>query len=135
MKGFNASHEVVKFVELLIRFCLGRYVVLVRVPHIFNTLASADEMLTRLPRVVWAADDLMRDPASLPTLLLAEEASRSMKVVFSGEGGDEAFAGYGRYRTGAMERFLKGMLFPGTGGFRSRGDLRGGVAQQLLECS
>ena len=93
---------------------------------------TADEMLTRLPRVVWAADDLMRDPASLPTLLLAEEASRSMKVVFSGEGGDEAFAGYGRYRTGAMERFLKGMLFPGTGGFRSRGDLRGGVAQQLL---
>lgn len=93
---------------------------------------TADDMLTRLPQVVWAADDLMRDPASLPTLLLAEEASRSMKVVFSGEGGDEAFAGYGRYRTGAMERLLKGMLFPGTGGFRSRGDLRGGVAQQLL---
>lgn len=93
---------------------------------------TADDMLTRLPQVVWAADDLMRDPASLPTLLLAEEASRSMKVVFSGEGGDEAFAGYGRYRTGAIERFLKGMLFPGTGGFRSRGDLRGGVAKQLL---
>ncbi len=93
---------------------------------------GADEMLSRLPQVVWAADDLMRDPASLPTLLLAEEASRSMKVVFSGEGGDESFAGYGRYRTGAVERFLKNMAFPGTGGFRSRGDLRGGAARQLL---
>ena len=44
-----------------------------------------------------------------------------MKVVFSGEGGDESFAGYGRYRTGAVERFLKNIAFPGTGGFRSRG--------------
>ena len=93
---------------------------------------GADDMLSRLPQVVWAADDLMRDPASLPTLLLAEEASQSMKVVFSGEGGDESFAGYGRYRTGALERFLKNIAFPGTGGFRSRGDLRGGAARQLL---
>ena len=93
---------------------------------------GADDMLSRLPQVVWAADDLMRDPASLPTLLLAEEASRSMKVVFSGEGGDESFAGYGRYRTGAVERFLKNIAFPGTGGFRSRGDLRGGAARRLL---
>ena len=93
---------------------------------------GADDMLSRLPQVVWAADDLMRDPASLPTLLLAEEASQSMKVVFSGEGGDESFAGYGRYRAGAVERFLKNIAFPGTGGFRSRGDLRGGAARQLL---
>ena len=93
---------------------------------------GADDMLSRLPQVVWAADDLMRDPASLPTLLLAEEASQSMKVVFSGEGGDESFAGYGRYRTGAVERVLKSIAFPGTGGFRSRGDLRGGAARQLL---
>ncbi len=93
---------------------------------------GADDMLSRLPQVVWAADDLMRDPASLPTLLLAEEASQSMKVVFSGEGGDESFAGYGRYRTGAVERLFKSIAFPGTGGFRSRGDLRGGAARQLL---
>jgi len=93
---------------------------------------GADDMLSRLPQVVWAADDLMRDPASLPTLLLAEEASQSMKVVFSGEGGDESFAGYGRYRTGAVERLVKSIAFPGTGGFRSRGDLRGGAARQLL---
>ena len=91
-----------------------------------------EDMLSRLPQVVWAADDLMRDPASLPTLLLAEEASQSMKVVFSGEGGDESFAGYGRYRTGPVERFFKNIAFPGTGGFRSRGDLRGGAARQLL---
>ena len=93
---------------------------------------TPDDLLARLVQTVWAADDLMRDPANLPTLLLAEEASKTMKVVFSGEGGDESFAGYGRYRTGAAERFMKRCLFPGTGGFRARGDLRGSIANQLL---
>ena len=93
---------------------------------------DADAMLERFVYTVWAADELMRDPATLPTSLLAETASREMKVVFSGEGGDEAFAGYGRYRTGALERRLKQLLFPGTGGFRARGDLRGSLAKRLL---
>ena len=93
---------------------------------------TPDTLLSRLLQTVWAADDLMRDPANLPTLLLAEEAAKTMKVVFSGEGGDESFAGYGRYRTGIAERFMKRCLFPGTGGFRARGDLRGSVARQLL---
>ena len=93
---------------------------------------TPDALLSRLLQTVWAADDLMRDPANLPTLLLAEEASKTMKVVFSGEGGDESFAGYGRYRTGVAERFIKSCLFPGTGGFRARGDLRGSMASQLL---
>jgi len=93
---------------------------------------TADELLNRLTRVAWAADDLMRDPASLPTLLLAEEASQTMKVVFSGEGGDETFAGYGRYRSGPVERFFKRLIAPGTGGFRSRGDIRGRLGEQLL---
>ena len=93
---------------------------------------TPDALLSRLLQTVWAADDLMRDPANLPTLLLAEEASKTMKVVFSGEGGDESFAGYGRYRTGFAERFIKRCLFPGTGGFRARGDLRGSIANELL---
>ncbi len=86
---------------------------------------AAQAMLERLPHSVWAADELMRDFASLPTSLLAEEAGRELKVVFSGEGGDEAFAGYGRYRASALESGLKNLLAPGTGGFRTSGDFRG----------
>jgi asparagine synthase (glutamine-hydrolysing) len=77
----------------------------------------------RLPRMVWAADDLMRDYACLPTLALAEAAGRELKVVFSGEGGDEAFAGYGRYRPDFFERTFKALRYPGSGGFRVRGEL------------
>ncbi|PCK10059.1 MAG: asparagine synthase (glutamine-hydrolyzing) [Alteromonadaceae bacterium] len=56
-----------------------------------------DMLFNRIVHSIWAADDLMRDYASLPTHMLAETAGRDLKVVFSGEGGDEAFAGYRRY--------------------------------------
>lgn len=82
-------------------------------------------MLHRLPGTVWAADELMRDNANLPTALLAEAAAKELKVVFSGEGGDEAFAGYGRYRLPRAERWLNDLLAPGSGGFRTRGMMRG----------
>lgn len=84
---------------------------------------DAQAVFRRLPRSVWAADDLMRDYACLPTLALAEAAGRELKVVFSGEGGDEAFAGYGRYRPDFFERTFKSLRFPGSGGFRVRPEL------------
>ncbi len=78
----------------------------------------------RLVHTVWSADDLMRDYASLPTDLLAQHASRELKVVFTGEGGDEVFAGYGRYRKSALQRWAKNLITPGSGGFRTRGHWR-----------
>lgn len=93
---------------------------------------DGQSMLRRLAYSVWSADDLMRDFANLPTSLLAEEAGAELKVVFSGEGGDEAFAGYGRYRAGRLERFFKDLLQPGSGGFRTGGNFRGGLPRQLF---
>jgi asparagine synthase (glutamine-hydrolysing) len=61
-----------------------------------------------LPRVAWAMDDPTSDYAILPTLKLAEAAKGTLKVVLTGEGGDELFAGYGRYR-----RALRPPLFGG----------------------
>jgi len=83
------------------------------------------DLLEVMPHTVWAADELMRDYANLPTALLAEHAAEEVKVVFSGEGGDEVFGGYGRYRAPWPERTLKAMLAPGSGGFRTRGTFRG----------
>ncbi|MCG5534583.1 asparagine synthase (glutamine-hydrolyzing) [Ectothiorhodospira mobilis] len=85
---------------------------------------SRDQVFGRLVHSIWATDDLMRDYACLPTSLLSETAARDLKVVFSGEGGDEAFAGYRRYRL-SPERRIKALLHPGSGGFRTRGQWRG----------
>jgi asparagine synthase (glutamine-hydrolysing) len=87
--------------------------------HRAITLTPA-QIFARLPHSVWAVDDLMRDYACLPTSILAQTAAASLKVVFSGEGGDEAFAGYRRYRPSPVERWPKGLRHPGSGGFRTR---------------
>jgi len=82
---------------------------------------NAEELLTRLPYAVWAGDDLSADYANLPVSLLAERAGAELKVVFSGEGGDEVFAGYGRYRPLWLKRRMAQLAHPGSGGFRTRG--------------
>ncbi|HTT75806.1 MAG TPA: asparagine synthase (glutamine-hydrolyzing) [Candidatus Binataceae bacterium] len=49
------------------------------------------------PRVAAALDDPTTDAAALPTYLLAKAAKDHVKVVLTGEGGDEIFCGYSRY--------------------------------------
>jgi asparagine synthase (glutamine-hydrolysing) len=90
-------------------------------------------LFDHLPFAVWAADDFIIDPAILPTSLLAREVARDFKVVFSGEGGDELFAGYGRYRRSRLQRWLANLRSPGSGGFRTRGLLGGEWRRRLLE--
>lgn len=47
----------------------------------------------------WAQvfDEPLGDQAALPTMLLSQLTSRSVKVVLTGEGADEVFAGYSNY--------------------------------------
>ena len=53
-----------------------------------------------LPAVASAVDDPATDYAMLPTYKLAAAAhADGLKVILSGEGGDELFGGYGRYRS------------------------------------
>ncbi|HKJ72219.1 MAG TPA: asparagine synthase (glutamine-hydrolyzing), partial [Gammaproteobacteria bacterium] len=82
---------------------------------------DSQRLWRHLPHAVWAADELMGDYANAPTSLLARAAGRELKVVFTGEGGDEVFAGYGRYRSRGLQRWLRALAAPGTGGFRTRG--------------
>lgn len=53
---------------------------------------------TLVPEVAAALDTPIGDQALLPVYWLAREASRHAKVVLTGEGADEVFAGYGYYR-------------------------------------
>jgi asparagine synthase (glutamine-hydrolysing) len=59
---------------------------------------SEQEVLHNLANFAWAADEPVADPAMLPTYLLAQTAARDVKVVLTGEGADEIFAGYPYYR-------------------------------------
>ncbi len=66
------------------------------------------DFIELLPKVVAALDDPVADYASLPTYKLGQSAAAAgLKVVLCGEGGDELFAGYGRYRS-ATRAWWKG---------------------------
>ena len=78
-----------------------------------------------LPRAAAAMDDPAADYAVLPTFKLAETAKAAgLKVVLSGEGGDELFGGYGRYRRAARSRLFGGRRMRATGMLQGLGVLR-----------
>jgi asparagine synthase (glutamine-hydrolysing) len=57
-----------------------------------------------LPRVVWHLDE-PADALSVCTFHIAELASRYVKVVLGGDGGDELFGGYDRYYGNVYARY------------------------------
>jgi asparagine synthase (glutamine-hydrolysing) len=69
---------------------------------------TEQDFYTYLPFVVASMDDPAADYAIVPSWLLAREAAKELKVVLCGEGGDELFAGYGRYRSVMRPRLFGG---------------------------
>lgn len=91
----------------------------------FNEVGfGARDFWALLPRVAVAMDDPAADYATLPTFLLAQTARQSLKVVLTGEGGDEIFGGYGRYRSVMRPWWLGGKVLRGKGTFARLGVLR-----------
>jgi asparagine synthase (glutamine-hydrolysing) len=96
---------------------------------------TKNDFWTTLPEIAAAMDDPVADYAILPTYVLAKEAARHVKVVLCGEGGDELFAGYGRYRTVLRPRWFGGRkmrhrgLLDDLGVLRVPNDWRQGVEE------
>lgn len=63
-----------------------------------EVLFGIDDFRLLLPQIAAYMDDPVTDYAVLPTWKLAAVAASEQKVVLCGEGADELFAGYGRYK-------------------------------------
>ncbi len=67
-----------------------------------NLLVESRQLADCLPSVVWHHDEPLTHPNTLPIFLLSSMAKQHVKVVLTGEGCDEFFGGYPRYRVGAI---------------------------------
>jgi len=55
------------------------------------------DAISVIPRLVWHYGEPFADPSAVPTYYVSEIARRKVTVALNGDGGDEAFMGYGRY--------------------------------------
>ncbi|MFH1850644.1 MAG: asparagine synthase (glutamine-hydrolyzing) [archaeon] len=55
------------------------------------------ESLKELPKIIWHLDEPMADLATVPVYCMSEQAKKKVKVVLTGEGNDEIWAGYPYY--------------------------------------
>lgn len=75
-------------------------------------VVSPDDVRELIPEVVGRLGEPFADQSLLPTYVVSRETSQNVKVALSGDGADELFAGYGKYRGEFYSRYYRAIPGP-----------------------
>ena len=73
-----------------------------------EVVIGRDDFFDALPQLIWHEDEPISWPSSVSLYFVSRLAAEQVKVVLTGEGSDELFGGYARYRIYILnQRLLK----------------------------
>jgi asparagine synthase (glutamine-hydrolysing) len=71
-----------------------------------HSLIGNPDLLDYLPKIVSHYGEPFADKSALPSFFLCDQISKHLKVALNGDGGDELFAGYPKYRNRSALKIL-----------------------------
>ena len=78
--------------------------------EIFKIYPTANDFIDLIPKLIYYLDEPVAGPGVLPQYMVSKQASKEVKVILGGQGGDEIFGGYARYIVAYFEQALKGAI-------------------------
>jgi asparagine synthase (glutamine-hydrolysing) len=129
VKTFAVGYRQSKFSELSYAARVARTI---GTEH-YETTVGMDDFLGALPRLIWHEDEPLAWPSSVSLYFVSKLAAEQVKVVLTGEGSDELFAGYERYRAQLFNERAASVYRIVPAGIRRR--IRALTASRLLGAS
>lgn len=98
VRTFSVGFDVPGFSELPYARLVARHFGTIH----HQLILTGDELIQNWPLLTWHRDEPVSEPSDLGVYLIAQLASQYVKVVLSGEGSDELFAGYPKYAVDSL---------------------------------
>lgn len=79
--------------------------------ELFEIFPTEQEFIDLMPKLIYHLDEPVAGPGLFPQYIVSKLASKHVKVILGGQGGDEIFGGYARYLIAYFEQAIKGAVF------------------------